>query len=1098
MNKKKKIALTSGISLASLLLIYTLLGFFGLPYAIKNIAPKYLKDYNATLFVGDAKFNPFTFELNATNAELNTTSPLFSTKQVDLKLKPFSIFKKLVEVDIFRLNEPSVKIKRDKKANFNFSNFISDDNATSEDNSTSSINFALNNAKIIKGSFSYSDQNLTKPFNVSFDDINYELSGLNTEKNSAGNHSFDSNSSLAHKIDLKGDIKLNPLKIEGSVTVKDFSIKPVAISFINSSTLKIKNAVINLGINYDVKADENATNINLKDSFLNVKGLNLNEGENELSLGELDLPNFDLDSKITEKTDATLNLSTINLNEISFKSAVAASLKSLNLSDISLLANLNEKSELDAKAELKNVSASSLKVDEASKNLATLQDLNASNLKANLLNKKIALSLEKTALSGINAPLSKKTGANVANIQILSTNFTQDGNKSEAGVSKLTVKGINLKAKNKEILSIADIITKNISFDIPKMALNVATIDINKPKFSSELNDNGLSAVNELGLGEEKSAKTANKKVEKKAETKSKENKFKFDIKNINVNSADIVLTHLFEGEKIAHKFDNLNLKVSDITSDFGKPFNAKVAMKSSQKLNLNVDSKIKIEPLDVNAKIKLNDTNLPKYFVYAKPFLEAELASGQLESSAEISYAKDITVNAKVSVKNILLNGKKAEKLIAFKSLELDKISFAKNELDITGVSLNSPFIKAHLSKEREFNLSKIVKEDKNKAQNEKKAESKKTASKKEDELSFRVKNFTLKNGEVDFSDSSLFMPFATKISKLNGKLSDIDKKRPSAGEFQGVVGKNGFSKITAKLFPFELKQNTEIKLDFKDINLVNVTPYSGQFVGYKIEKGKLNLNLKYSVADSKLNGSNFINFDSLTLGEKVESKEAVNLPLSLAISILSDENNQINIDLPVEGNLDDPDFKYGGVVWAAVKKLFADITLAPFRFLGNVLGLGGKDLSSIDFLAGSSELISSEVAKIGDFIKITSEKPKMSLSITPTYSEIDVLYFKDKRLEQKINQLITSSGKDYVAALNSLVPNAKDRSDKALREEALKAIEVDNEKLVELANERANAIKRALIKAGLDTSRISIKEPTSNDPKQNTYTSVLMGVVN
>ena len=1105
MDKKKKIALITGICVVSLLLIYTLLGFFGLPYAIKNIAPKYLKDYNATLFVSDAKFNPFTFELNATNAELNTTSPLFSTKQIDLKLKPFSIFKKLVEIDIFRLDEPSVKIARAKDASFNFSNFIGEDNASSEDNSTSSINFALNNAKIIKGSFSYSDQNLTKPFNVSFDDINYELSSLNTKKNSAGSHIFDSNSSLAHKIDLNGDIKLNPLKIEGNVSIKDFSIKPVVISFIDNDTLNLKNAIINLKINYALNADENATRINLKDGFLNVKGLSLDEGANELSLGELELPKFDLISKIADKTEAALNLSAINLNDISFKNAIAASVKSLNLSDISLLANLNEKSELDAKAELKNISASSLKVDETSKNLATLKDINASNLKANLLNEKITLSLEKTALNGINAPLSKEAGANVANIQILATSFTQDGNKSEAGVSELAVKGINLKAKNKEILSIADIVAKSVSFDILKTALNIASIDVNKPKFASELSDNGLNAINELGLGEEKPAKaekTANKKVEKKAENKSaaknSESEFKFDIKNISVNNADIALTHLFEGEKIAHKFDNLNLKVSDITSDFGKPFNAKVAMKSSQKLNLDVDSKIKIEPLDVSAKIKLNDTNLPKYFAYAKPFLEADLASGQLESSAEISYAKDIKADATVSVKNILLNGKKAEKLIAFKSLDLDKISFAKNELDITGVSLNSLFIKAHLSKEREFNLSKIVKEDKNKAKAETKPEPKKVASKKEDELNFRVKNFTLKNGEVDFSDSSLFMPFATKISKLNGKLSDIDKKRPSSGEFQGVVGKNGFSKITAKLFPFELKQNTEIKLDFKDIDLVDVTPYSGQFVGYKIKKGKLNLNLKYSVADSKLNGSNFINFDTLTLGEKVESKDAVNLPLSLAISILSDENNQINIDLPVEGNLDDPDFKYGGVVWAAVKKLFADITLAPFRFLGNALGLGGKDLSSIDFLAGSSELISSEAAKIGDFIKITSEKPKMSLSITPTYSEIDVLYFKDKRLEQKINQLIASSGKDYVAALNSLVPNAKDRSDKALREEALKAIEVDKEKLIELANERANVVKEALIKAGLDASRISIKEPTSNDPKQNTYTSVLMGVAN
>lgn len=1106
MDKKKKIALITGICVVSLLLIYTLLGFFGLPYAIKNIAPKYLKDYNATLFVSDAKFNPFTFELNATNAELNTTSPLFSTKQIDLKLKPFSIFKKLVEIDIFRLDEPKVKIARDKKANFNFSNFISDDNATSEDNSTSSINFALNNAKIIKGSFSYSDQNLTKPFNVSFDDINYELSSLNTKKNSAGNHTFDSNSSLAHKIDLKGDIKLNPLKIDGSVTVKDFSIKPVAISFIDNDTLNLKNAIINLKINYALNADENATKINLKDGFLNVKGLSLDEGANELSLGELELPKFDLDSKIADKTEAELNLSAVNLNDISFKSAIAASVKSLNLNEISLLANLNEKSELNATAKLKSVGANALKIDEADRNLANLKDINASNLNLNLVNNKTALTLEKIALNGINAPLSKSASANVASAGVTNTSFTMDGNKSLASLDELNVKNIELKAKNKDIASVTDVGVKSISFDLLKMALNIASVDVNKPKFASELNDNGLSAVNELGFGEQsaKATKAAKhtKKVEKKAENKSaskiKENEFKFDVKNISVNNADIALTHFFEGEKIAHKFDNLFVKVANLSSDFSKPFDAKVAMKSSQKLNLDVESKIKIEPLDVSAKIKLNDTNLPKYFAYAKPFLEADLASGQLESSAEISYAKDIKADAKVSIKDIRLNGKKAEKLVAFKSLDLEKISFAKNDLAISGVSLNSPFIKAHLSKERKFNLSQIVKEDKNKAKTEAKPETKKVASKKEDELKFSVKNFSLKNGEVDFSDASLFMPFATTISKLNGKLTDIDKKHPSSGEFQGVVGKNGFAQITAKLFPFELKQNTDIKLDFKDIDLTDITPYSGQFVGYKIKKGKLNLNLNYSVTDSKLNGSNFINFDSLTLGEKVESKDAVNLPLSLAISILSDQNNQINIDLPVEGNLDDPDFKYGGVIWAAVKKLFADITLAPFRFLGNALGLGNKDLSSIDFLAGSSELISSEAPKIADFIKLTGSKPKMKLSITPTYSKLDESFYKNKKLDQKINQIIASSGKDYIAVLNELVPNLKDRSEKALREEALKGIEVDKAKLVELANERANAVKEALIKAGLEAGRIDMNDATSSEPKQNTYTSVLMGVAN
>ena len=1102
MNKNKKIALISGISLVSLLLIYTLLGFFGVPYAIKNIVPKYLKDYNATLFVKEAKFNPFTFELNATNAELNSTSPLFSTKQVDVKLKPFSIFKKLVEVDIFRLQELNVKILRDKNSKFNFSNFISDDNATTEDNSTSSINFALNNAKIIKGSFSYSDQNLTNPFNVNFDDINYELSSLNTKKNSAGSHIFDSNSTLAHKIDLNGDIKLNPLKIEGNISIKNFSIDPVAISFIDNDTLNLKNAVINLGINYALIADENATNINLKDSFLNVKSLNIDEDKNELSLGELELPKFDLSSKIANKIDAKLELNVINLSDVSFKNAITASLKSLNLNDISLLANLNEKSELNATATLNSINANTLKIDETSKNLINLKDINASNLNANLANNKTTLTLEKIAFDGINAPLSKNANANVAGTKFSNISFTQDTNKSLATLDEISINGINLKAKNKEILDIANVLTKTIKFDILNMALSAENIDVNRPKFNSELNGSGLSAINQLGLGEKEPAKTANHRTKTKKEntsaSKSKENEFKFDIKNINVNNANIALTHLFEGKKIAHKFDNLFVKIANLSSDFSKPFDAKVDMKSSQKLNLDLTSKIKLEPINITANIKLEDKNLPKYFAYAKPFLEADLSSGEMSANAELHYAKDIKADTKLSVKDIRLDDKNKEKLIAFKSLEVDKISLFKDNLEITGVALNSPFIKAHLSKEREFNLSKIVKEDKSKAQSEQKTESKKVASKKDDELNFSIKNFSLNNGEVDFSDASLFMPFATKISNLNGKLTDIDKKRPSSGEFKGTVGKNGFSQITAKLFPFELKQNTDIKLDFKDIDLIDITPYSGQFLGYKIKKGKLNLNLNYSVVDSKLNGSNLINFDTLTLGEKVDSKDAVNLPLSLAISILSDQNNQINIDLPVEGNLDDPDFKYGGVIWAAVKKLFADITLAPFRFLGNALGLGSKDLSSIDFLAGSSELISSEAPKIADFIKLTTAKPMMKLSITPTYSEIDVLYFKEKKLDQKINQIIASSGKDYITVLNSLVPNAKDKSDKALREEAIKIIEVDKEKLVELANERANAVKEALIKAGLETSRINVNDATSSEPKQNTYTSVLMGVAN
>jgi len=256
MQKSKKIALIILGSLAALLLIYALAGFLGVPYALKNTLPAKLKDMNASFSVAEAKFNPFTFELNVTRPELNTTAPLFSAEQIDVKLKPFSLFKKLAEVDILRLESPSVNIARDKNGTLNLATFLGESNATSaENNETSGINFALNSTKIIGGSFAYSDESLKQPFSAKIEGINYEISGINTEQNSAGKHVFDANSTLAQKLDWQGGIDLAPLRVYGELSLKDFNVRPVAISFIDTQDLRINSALINAKTGYELSAD---------------------------------------------------------------------------------------------------------------------------------------------------------------------------------------------------------------------------------------------------------------------------------------------------------------------------------------------------------------------------------------------------------------------------------------------------------------------------------------------------------------------------------------------------------------------------------------------------------------------------------------------------------------------------------------------------------------------------------------------------------------------------------------------------------------------------------------------------------------------------
>ena len=1133
MQKSKKIALIILGSLVGLLLIYTLAGFLGVPYALKNTLPAKLKDINASLSVADAKFNPFTFELNVTRPELNTTAPLFSAEQIDVKFKPFSLFNKLAEVDILRLESPSVNIARDKNGTLNLAAFLGESNATStENNETSSINFALNSTKIIGGSFAYSDESLKQPFSAKFEGINYEISGINTEQNSAGKHVFDANSTLAQKLDWQGGIDLAPLRVYGELSLKDFNVRPVALSFIETQDLRINSALINAKMSYELSEDGGVIKAGLKNAALNLKSFEAQLDGQNLCLEELDLPAIKISADVSEKRSFAADISEIKFKNTSFKGEAQANLNRLNLSGVALKADINEKGDINASAALKALGVSGINLTEKSVGEIKLKDANASELDAKIKGQNIAASLKNLTLNVASAPVGKNSAASLEKLIVNAPKFTLENNASAASIGEVKVQKIALKTKNKELATIAEIGVKDADFDLAKTALRIESININKPKFATDIKENGeLSAISELGLNGEKTAaktkaksktenakkpaksqKTAEKtaaKKSQKAEQKSAQSTkrgFQFSVKNVSVTGADIGVTHIFEGQKIAHKFDGLNVNLQNISENLAAPVTAKIDMKSSQKLNLALKGKITPEPLSIEADIKLNDANLPRYFVYAKNYLDANLKSGELNAELNVKYAADATVSGKANIANIELADGSGDKVFAFKNLKLSKISFAKNFLNLERVTLSAPFLKAHLNKERELNLSSLVK--KSESEKAQKADAKQVApknekpveaakpQKKEGEFDFAIKNILVENGDVDFSDASLFMPFATKITKLEGVLMDIDSARPTMGTFEGVVGKSGFSKIGLKLLPYDPKKSTEVKFSFKDIDLVDITPYSGQFLGYKIEKGKLNLTLNYDVKDSKLNGSNVVNLDTLTLGEKVESKDAVNLPLSLAISILSDQNNQINIDLPVTGDLNDPDFKYGGIVWEAVKKLFADITLAPFRFLGNMLGLSSKDLNTIDFMPANAELIVSEQAKIADFIKLTTAKPKMKLSITPAYSDVDVTALKNAILNEKISQTMNQTGKDYAGALASLAPKEKSSDEKALREAALKGIEVKKEQLLELANARAQAIKAALAQAGLTEDRMIVKKPEKTDVKQGEYSSVMMGV--
>lgn len=429
-----------------------------------------------------------------------------------------------------------------------------------------------------------------------------------------------------------------------------------------------------------------------------------------------------------------------------------------------------------------------------------------------------------------------------------------------------------------------------------------------------------------------------------------------------------------------------------------------------------------------IDTLLKADALALIKLQPYLDVFTPLSLTKGALSTNATLSlsfkgplafvFKGDITVNS------LNINDTAKKSLVAWDNLLLTDVVFntSPSLLHVKKITLNKPYVNLDIRKDKSTNFTNIIKSSPQPAKT-------KTPAKKEAEMDIRIGDVTLKNGSANFKDASLPIPFATLIHHLNGAFSTLDTKnsKPSVLKLEGKVDKYGYAKISGSLLPFDFKDRANLKILFKNIDMPSLTPYSGKFIGYAIQKGKLSMDLSYKIKKGLMEGDNKINLDSLTLGEKIESEEATNLPLGLAIAILKDSKGQIDIDLPVSGDLNDPDFKYGALVWKAIGNLLGSIITSPFNLIGSLLGIETETLKSIDFAAGEFELIASEEEKMEQYKQILEKKPELKLSITPSFNEtLDTKGLQENAVDAKIEAMTKNlkQGEDtYSKALKELL---------------------------------------------------------------------------
>jgi hypothetical protein len=265
------------------------------------------------------------------------------------------------------------------------------------------------------------------------------------------------------------------------------------------------------------------------------------------------------------------------------------------------------------------------------------------------------------------------------------------------------------------------------------------------------------------------------------------------------------------------------------------------------------------------------------------------------------------------------------------------------------------------------------------------------KPAPAKKSKSFYEIKKLEFIDSGLSYTDQQIKPSFKTEINKLNGTIAPIESTSllPIKIDLKGQV--EAFGKFEASGKYQASKKDLDLKAQFNNIELTTFTPYAGKFMGYEIKKGKLFLEIAYTLIGEKIQGKNSVRLDQFKLGREIDSKDAPNIPLAFVVSLLQDRKGQIKFRLPVEGTTQDPKFSMGSMIRTALFNMFVNIVMSPFDFLADLLGID-KEVKQINFQPFTLELKEADLKKFSDLKKIMDEKDDLRIEIMGTVSRLEI----------------------------------------------------------------------------------------------------------
>lgn len=435
-------------------------------------------------------------------------------------------------------------------------------------------------------------------------------------------------------------------------------------------------------------------------------------------------------------------------------------------------------------------------------------------------------------------------------------------------------------------------------------------------------------------------------------------------------------------------ELDQLALELSDFDSRSDQPISLKLSTQVDEQGQLDLTAQIKPQSHTGQATLNSRDLDLRPAESWITPYAKIDLLSAFLSTqlSAELKQLAPLQLTAQGSLELSQLHVREQQQhndLLKVQALQLQELSFNQadtRQLSIARVVAKQPYVRFIIDEQLRSNLSKVIVPQPEPS----------TPPEPGLDFAFNVDEILLEDGSANFADLSLKPNFSTAIHKLGGRIGRIDstKSLSTPIEITGAVDNYAPVNIHGSATPFDPFQQLDLNVEFNRLELTALTPYSGKFAGYRIHKGRLNLALHYQINQGQLNADHSVLLEQLQLGERVDSPDALNLPVRLAVAMLKDTKGDISLQLPVQGDLKNPEFKVMPIVWQTLRNLLTRAVSAPFKLLGSIGNGSDLDLSQVPFNPGDERINPAATAVLRDLAQALQQRPELRLNIEGTSS--------------------------------------------------------------------------------------------------------------